>query len=399
MKRKVLIAMDTMACGGIEKAAVSMLSGLPSERYDLTLMLLTKEGDFLEQIPSWVNVVEVPLTPAHRDEWARGRRIVLREALKRGNFFRASDLLLKHIYCSVFVSKAFLPAVQFESILRGAKLDDVEYDCAMAYHNIEQAVMVAKTIRAKKKVTWFHTELSKLPVSPRTFIKYYKGFDIFAAASEAVAGELKRCFPEYANRVKVFPYVMSGNLFGALAKQGPGFTDKFDGLRILSVGRLAAQKGFDVAVAVHSRLIREGHNVRWYVAGKGPELARLQRLVVRYDVSDSFIFLGVQKNPYPFFEGCDLYVQPSRYEGYCLTVAEARSFAKPIVCTDFAGAREQIRHGETGLIVPCKEDALYGAVRSLLDSPELRRKFSGNLAQSTVDTTHEVQRLCAVLDS
>ena len=397
-QKRLLIAMDTMMCGGIEKSVVSLLGALPRERYDVTLLLLTKRGEFLPMIPDWVRVAEVPLTSDGRAEWVRGRRAVLREALRRGRLIRAGLLLWRRLWCRLAVSPAFWPVVDFRAILRGVRLDDVEYDCAIAYHNIEQAVLVADRIRARRKITWFHTELSALPFNPRTFRSVYRLFDIFAAASDAVMGELRRFFPKDAAKVRLLPYVIERDSYHRMATQGSGFTDGYQGLRILSVGRLAPQKGFDLAIEVHAQLLRAGYPHRWYVLGQGPEEAALRKLIRERGVEDTFLLLGVQVNPYPFFAQCDLYVQPSRYEGYCLTVAEARAFAKPIVCTDFAGAREQIEDGVTGRVVPYETGSIFGAVRELLEHPERRQEFSARIEASWKDPRDPIRAFCNVVE-
>ena len=397
-QKRLLIAMDTMMCGGIEKSVLALLRALPRERYEVTLLLLTRTGEFLPMIPSWIRVREVPLSPCGRAEWVLGRRAVLREALRRGRLVRAGALLGRRLWCRLAVPPVFWPVGNARAMMRGMRLDDVEYDCAIAYHNIEQAVLVADHIRARCKITWFHTELSTLPVSPRAFWSVYQRFDIFAAASEAVVGELKRFFPEEVSKIRLFPLVIERESFLRLAGEGAGFVDEYGGIRILSVGRLALQKGFDLAIDVHAKLLQAGFPHRWYVLGQGSEEAALRELIRKHGVEASFRLLGVQVNPYPYFAQCDLYVQPSRYEGYCLTVAEARAFAKPIVCTDFAGAREQIQDGVTGRVVPCEPGALFDAVKDLLAHPERRQEFSGRLAASWTDTRDQIRGLCRVID-
>src|SRR5690625_6841189 len=78
---------------------------------------------------------------------------------------------------------------------------------------------------------------------------------------------------------------------------------------------------------------------------------------------------------------CDIYVHPSRHEGYCITLAEAKTLEKPIVTTDFTGAMEQIEHGKTGLIVPVAEQQLYKTIKKLINHPKLIDEFSANLSK------------------
>lgn len=82
---------------------------------------------------------------------------------------------------------------------------------------------------------------------------------------------------------------------------------------------------------------------------------------------------------------CDIYVQPSRHEGYCITLAEARYLNKAIVTTNFTGAKEQIRHEETGLIVDVDEDDIYEAIKKLVINQNLCEYFSRNLAIENYD--------------
>ena len=64
------------------------------------------------------------------------------------------------------------------------------------------------------------------------------------------------------------------------------------------------------------------------------------------------IILGKKSNPYPYIKACDIYVQPSRYEGNSVTVREAQILCKPVVVTDYSTVRNQVRNGEDGVIVP-----------------------------------------------
>ena len=72
-------------------------------------------------------------------------------------------------------------------------------------------------------------------------------------------------------------------------------------------------------------------------------------------------------------------MQPSRHEGYCLTLAEAKRFNKPIVTTDFVGALEQINNNETGLIVKFDECEIEKSVLKLIKDEKLRERLCSNL--------------------
>lgn len=96
---------------------------------------------------------------------------------------------------------------------------------------------------------------------------------------------------------------------------------------------------------------------------------------------------------------CDIYVQPSRHEGYCITLGEARCFDNPIVTTNFTGANEQIKDEVTGLICDISEDEIYKSVKRLLDDKDLYNNIKINLTKEIVDSNNEINKLDKVLSS
>lgn len=121
--------------------------------------------------------------------------------------------------------------------------------------------------------------------------------------------------------------------------------------KILTVGRFVEQKGFDLAIKAAAILKEKGVKFVWYAIGYGKDEEMMKSLIEEYKVRDCFVILGRKENPYSYMLNSDLYVQTSRHEGYGLTVAEARVLGKTIVCTDFAGASEQIINNLNGVIV------------------------------------------------
>ena len=89
----------------------------------------------------------------------------------------------------------------------------------------------------------------------------------------------------------------------------------------------------------------------------------------------------------------DIYVQPSRTEGYCISLAEARMFYKPVVVTDFSGAREQLADGDYGKIVQFGVDTIAEGIIEVIDNPELRTHYKESLSKQKIDTTDTIDVL------
>lgn len=111
-----------------------------------------------------------------------------------------------------------------------------------------------------------------------------------------------------------------------------------------------------------------------------------------------FIFLGIKENPYVYMKQCDIYVQPSRFEGYCTTTNEARILGCPIVMTDVSGAEEQLENGKTGIIVEKESNAVYDAVKHFIEYPDFRKRVKENLKSIDSDTRQEVGKIYELLE-
>ncbi|WP_346868668.1 glycosyltransferase [Clostridium sp. UBA5119] len=162
----------------------------------------------------------------------------------------------------------------------------------------------------------------------------------------------------------------------------------------MTVGRLSKEKGQDLAIRVLYKLKKQGYKVKWYCIGEGKDRDEYEKLIENLNLRDDFILLGETLNPYPYIKTSDIYVQPSRHEGYCITIAEAKCLNKPIVTTNFIVANEQIEDGQNGLIVECNVDKICDKIKFLIDNPQVSENFSKALCKDKIDTTCEVIKLC-----
>ena len=151
-------------------------------------------------------------------------------------------------------------------------------------------------------------------------------------------------------------------------------------INLLTVGRLTEQKGYDLIPYVVRKLKEKRVKFKWYIIGEGELRSKLEEQIISLNLQEDIILLGSLDNPYPYFKNCDIYVQPSRHEGYCITLAEARIFNKPIVTTNFVGALEQITNNETGLVVRFNTGELVTAIYKLITNKDLRIRFLNNLS-------------------
>jgi glycosyltransferase involved in cell wall biosynthesis len=391
MKKKIIFMLINMNVGGTEKALLNMISEFPEEEYDITILMLEEYGGFLNRIPREVHIEYVTGYKNMKDVLNLPPHIVALNLFKRGEIIKAFIIAFLHVLTKAMKDRG----IYFQYVLHGYPEMEHEYDVAVAYAGPNDFIsyFVINKIKAKKKIQWIHFDITKIGFNKKFSSKMFNKFDKIFVVSNEARNILIDLIPSLKRKTEIFLNIMSSKLINIESKVGDGFNDNFDGLRILTVGRLTSQKGQDIAIRVLAKLVENGYKVKWYCIGEGVLRNKYEFLVEEYDLKDKFILLGVNPNPYPYIAQCDIYVQPSRHEGYCITLAEARCLKKPIVTTDFAGAKEQIENGETGLIVGIDEDEIYNAVVKLINNKELCNEFSYNLAKENFITTGEMEKI------
>ncbi|MGL4973497.1 MAG: glycosyltransferase, partial [Culicoidibacterales bacterium] len=243
-----------------------------------------------------------------------------------------------------------------------------DYDIAIAYAGPMDLISyyVTHKIKAEKKVQWVHFDVTKIGFDAQYAAKLYQPFDkIYVVSSEGRAKFID-LLPKFANKTEVMHNLISTKKIQQLAQKNQGFTDEFSGVRIVTVGRLSHEKGQDLIMPVVAKLKRDGYNIRWYVIGEGNLRSTCEALIAQYNIETECILLGSQKNPYPYMKQADLYVQTSRHEGYCITLAEAKALQKPIVTTNFTGASEHVTDETIGLICEQTSESLVATIEKTL---------------------------------
>ncbi|MFD1705948.1 glycosyltransferase [Siminovitchia sediminis] len=378
MKKKVLFMLTSMNVGGVEKSLLSLLSALSKEEYEVTVLLLEKKGGFLEFIPTWVRVEEA--------NWFKEiKPVILQPPQKTVKDLLHNKKIIKLITFipTYFISKHFDNRyLYYKSVMKEIPQNDERYDVAVAYQGPTDIIdyYILNKVEAKRKISWVHFDVSKHKVNKKLYAKLYGDFNQVYTVSVAAKQSLVKAIPDIKNKTAIYKNHVQQDLIKTLAKKHVDFDEDFQGTRIVTVGRLSLEKGQDLAIRVLAKLRSEGYEVRWYCIGEGNARTEYERLIAKYKMRENFLLLGEKTNPYPYILRSDIYVQPSRHEGYCLTLAEAKCLQKPIVTTNFSGAYEQIDNGHNGYIVNTDIDQLYGKIKLLLDHQIQQEKFRLNLA-------------------
>lgn len=378
-----------MNVGGTERALLNMITEMPKNKYDITIFMLEKYGGFLGSIPVHVHKEYLSGYQNIKEIVHKPLRKVIKRFLKKGHLIKVFNFLIIFFMSKVTKNNSSL----FKYILKDYPSLTNEYDVAIAYAGPMDFIsyFVVHKINAKRKIQWIHFDVTKIGFNINFATKIYKMFDQIYTVSSEGENRLIKKLPKIKNKTDVFLNVISPKEIIKMANNGAGFTDQFDGIRILTVGRLSKEKGQDLVIPVIAKLIRSGFKVRWYCIGEGNAREEYEELIKINKVEQNFILLGATPNPYTFMKQCDIYVQPSRHEGYCITLAEARVFNKPIICTNFTGAQEQIMDGLTGRIINFDETEMLVALKDLIKDRQLRNRFKTNLSSMANDEKEQLK--------
>ena len=221
---------------------------------------------------------------------------------------------------------------------------------------------------------------------------------MWIAVSNETAGVFAGVYPECQQKLSVFHNLIDTEAIRQKALS-PAEKSMHEGIRLLTVGRLTPQKGFDCAVYALKLLLEKQYPVYWYIIGEGPEYGRLTQLARSLHVEDHFIFLGMQTNPYPYFKMADFYIHATRFEGKSIAIQEAQVLGCAIAASDCSGNREQIVSGVDGLLCPFSPEGIANAVEYLIEHPQTAESFGREAAQKACHFENDIHMIRDLLYS
>ena len=361
MKRQILFVIDSLGCGGAEKSLVSLLPLLEYDKMDVDVLLVSRGGVFEQYQPSSVRVIALPKAAGVGKLLKQLCRFVLWARLRLFRMLGLRRHGAEHHWTAMKYAVAPLKK---------------HYDAAVAWHQGFPTYYVASKVDADKKYAWVNIDLRKAGYSESFNRPYYNRFERVAAVSEALRRMLGETSYVDKERLHTVYDILNPELIRQLAAED-GVDDNLPAgtLRIVTAGRMTAQKNYGLAVETARRLKAAGLKFRWYFVGDGPERESVAQLVADYGLEEYVSLLGMLPNPYRRMAGCDIYVQTSSFEGFCLTLREARILNKPVVSTDFPVVHDQIRDGENGLIAKMTPESVAEKILLLARVPALREKL------------------------
>ena len=154
-------------------------------------------------------------------------------------------------------------------------------------------------------------------------------------------------FPTLKNKISILENITIKKDILNLGNDGVAVAfEERNRVKLLSVGRLGAQKGFDLAIKSAKVLKDRGVDFIWIILGEGPDRKKLQEQIDADELNNNVKLIGIRSNPYVYIKKCDIFVQTSRFEGKSIVLDEAKIFCKPIVVTNYPTVGDSIVDGQ-----------------------------------------------------
>ena len=277
---------------------------------------------------------------------------------------------------------------------------DITYDLAISF--LEPHYIVANKVKAKRKIAWMHTDYSSIDLDVKEGYKVWNSYDNIIAISEECKESFLNKFPKLENKVIIVENIISKKFIIEQSEKmevvSEIYKNEKNSISLLSIGRFSSAKNFDNVPEICKKILDKGVDVKWYIIGYGGEEILIRNKINEYDVQENVILLGKKENPYPYIKQCDIYIQPSRYEGKSVAVREAQILNKPVIITNFKTAKSQLINGIDGIIVPMDNDDCAKGIYDLIINKELQKKLIHNTKLKDYTNKNELKKLMNYLE-
>lgn len=371
--KKILFGITSLTLGGAERVLVDLANAL-CDKYEITISTIYAKGELEKQLSKKLKVKSL-YNVEYNDLTNIKRSIIpLKILLNRKNIYK------KYIYDNYDVEIAFLegPITRLFSINN----------------------------KNTKKIAWIHNDITKvfgngLKSKLKKILdkKIYSKYDTIVFVSEDNLKKFNKEYKDIRNKylepIKkevIYNYIDKENIIKKAEEKNDIVFNK-DRINFVTVARLVEQKGIDRLIEIHSRLIKNGLKHNFYIIGDGPEKEKLEILIKKQKIEETFKLLGKKENPYPYIKKADYFCLLSRFEGYGMVLEEAKILDKPIIITDTA-AREAVENYENARIFKNTEDGIYNGLKNIiLNNNKEKLKNDNKFEYDNKNIIEKIERL------
>ena len=369
MKKKLLIINKSFELGGIQMSLANLLEAI-SDECDISLAVFNPRGPMLERVPDNVKLIELaPLTEV--------LGMTNSDCKKFGSVTQRAFKVIGTLWSKIFGNT--LP-VAF-ALLFQKNVGD--FDVVISYHQEPPSTTLVagfgkfalEKCNAKKRIAWVHADYLATKLANRKNFRIYKKFDQIISVSKTAIENFAVSYPSLRNKCDYcYNCIPVEDIIEKSKMQENVFDKGQDDVVLFSASRLVVEKGLAPALKDLAPLFSKYKNLKWYIAGIGPEESLLRNLITKYKLDSQVFLLGFKQNPYPYIKEADYLLLPSLHETFSMVAREAAVFGTPVIASDIPIMREVL--GEGGVL--CSNGDYATKVEKLL-----LERGNGNVKYST----------------
>ena len=400
MKKSILIVANNLEIGGAERALISLLNVIDCDKYNVDLFLLRHSGEFMQFIPNKIN-----LLPEIREYTTLG--VPISNVIKNGLLKQAYGRLVGKIKAKSFIKKHNINGVNSVEIEYSYKytkkympmISNKKYDLVIGF-STPYYFVDEKTI-GSKKIAWIHTDYSSIPGDTESELKVWSAYDNIISISNEVTNSFIKKYPTLKDKIVLIENIISSDFIQTQTNliDESNEMKKYDNeINLLSIGRFSTVKNFTSIPSICKKIVDSGINIKWYIIGYGTEQETILEEIEKLGMKNNVIVLGKKDNPYPYIKQCDIYVQPSKFEGKSVSILEAKVLGKLVVVTNFPTAKDQVRDGFDGIIVPMDVEGCANGIIDLINNKSKLEYLINNCKNTNYCNEDEVEKIYELID-
>ena len=351
--KKILIFVDSLNEGGVTKVLLDLLENINREKYDITVMTLYNQGVYISEVKQYARYTYCFNIPNFNDH-------SLKAELYRkywGGMLRLPES---------FMYKCFVKE---------------KYDIEIAFmHGWSTKVISGSNNKKSKKIAWVHVDLVTWNRVDGVFKnlehhkKAYSKFNEVICVSQTVKEGIEKKYNVKNARV-LYNHINREKIL-KLSKEKIDDINLSNKFKLISVGRLSEQKGYDRLLRVFKKLKNDVIDIELILVGNGDKYNELNKYIVENKLEKDVTLLGFKENPYKYVRASDLFVCSSISEGFSLVIGEAMAVGVPVVSVDCPGPNEILDYGKYGKLVNNSEEDLYNGIKEMINDRVLYEKYN-----------------------
>ena len=342
--KRILFLIHDLGVGGAEKVLVSLVNHLDKTKFDVTVISLFGGG-----------VNEQFLSP---------------------------EVHYKAIWPKPFPGNSKLMKLLTPRQLHRLCVKE-RYDVEIAYLEGPSARIISGCNDPTTRLyCWIHVEQHTPQCASGAFRSFaesyrcYRCFHQIVCVSGTVKQDFLSIYPDIKNPIVLYNTIETDKILALKDEPIEDAVFSSDEIKLVAVGKISKQKGFDRLARIVKRLRDDGLPVHLYALGIGPDQAEIETYLKENDLQDYYTFLGYQTNLYKYVARCDLFVCASHAEGFSTAATEALIVGTPVCTVEVSGMKEMLsEHNEWGVVTENDDNALYQGIKQLVEDPALLRHY------------------------